>query len=71
MIYSKDIERVCGLCVYASIEENGDECECMRTKKRLPKSTEACKRFSYDIQKRVVRRPKKLNTEFSAEDFTI
>ena len=70
MIYSEDIERRCGLCRY-SRPGNDDECYCEKKKKSLPQSREACKKFSYDILKKTVRRRKKIRQAFDAEDFSL
>jgi hypothetical protein len=49
----------------------GEEMYCDKKKQNVPKNGEACDKFKYDILKRHVRRMKKLNTNFSKEDFTL
>lgn len=71
MIYSKDIEKICRLCLYAKDAADEDYIYCEKRKKCLRKSQEACKKFSYDILKKTVRRKQKLNNNFNAEDFKL
>ena len=70
MIYSENIEKRCGLCKFAS-PENEDNCFCKKEKKSMPQSNEACKKFSYDILKKPVRRKRRLSTGFKPEDFSL
>ncbi|MBQ3125259.1 MAG: hypothetical protein IJC09_07570 [Clostridia bacterium] len=72
MIYSDDINKVCGLCVYAQkLEDSEDEMFCTLFKKNTATSQGDCKKFKYDIFKKTVRRKRRLKTEFTAEDFEI
>ena len=69
MIYSENIEKRCGLCRFAK-SETEDTCFCAKKKKSIPQSNEVCKKFSYDILKKPVRRKRRLST-FNAEDFSL
>ena len=76
MIYSENIEKRCGLCKFSKLENPEapvakDDCFCEKEKKSLPQSQEACKKFSYDILKKPVRRRRRLSGSFSAEDFRL
>lgn len=72
MIYSENINKICALCVHASsVENNEEEMYCAVKEKNMPLSTPDCGKFKYDIFKKVVRRKKRLKTDFSAEDFTL
>ncbi len=44
---------------------------CRLKNKAVSANKEACKKFSYDILKRHVKRIKKLKTDFNPEDFTL
>ncbi|MCD8390607.1 MAG: hypothetical protein LUD03_02050 [Firmicutes bacterium] len=68
MIYSNDINRVCGMCRFYSAENGG---VCSKRERETEESREGCKKFSYDILKKPVRRKRKLNTDFSDEDFRL
>lgn len=70
MIYSTEINKICALCQKAR-RENDEEMFCTKKNKTVPTSGEACKKFSYDILKRPVRRMRRLKTNFKKEDFTI
>ncbi len=70
MIYSENIEKRCGLCRF-SRTENDSSCFCEKEKKSLPLSREACKKFSYDILKKPVRRRKRFSTSLTPEDFRL
>lgn len=70
MIYSDDIQKVCGLCVHAELRD-GDERFCMRLKKNVQADNAGCRHYKYDILKRGVRRRRPLNTDFSEEDFKL
>lgn len=69
MIYSKEIDKKCAVCVHAEIR--GEDIYCAKKKQAVPLTEDACDRFSYDILKRHVRRAKKLKTNFNPEDFTL
>ena len=70
MIYSENIEKRCGLCLFSK-PEDADCCFCEKKKKSMPQSKEACKKFLYDILKKPVRRRKRYSAVFSDEDFTL
>ena len=71
MIYSDEINRVCGLCEYAQVTDMEDEIYCEKKRKKLTVSTEACRKFKYDIFKRSShRRRRKLKT-YSQADFEL
>ncbi len=70
MIYSPDIQKICGLC-RMSREAGGDEVYCIKKRRTVPKSNAACAKFSYDILKRKVKRGKRLRTDFDPEDFAL
>lgn len=70
MIYGKDIEKVCSLCVYS--QKNGEEdVMCVRKKSKLRKVNDTCRHFKYDIFKRHVRRHKDFATDLTPEDFEL
>ena len=76
MIYSENIEKRCGLCRFSKPENPEsptaeDICFCEKKKKSMPQSCEACKKFSYDILKKPVRRKRRLSAGFKAEDFSL
>lgn len=72
MIYSDNINRICALCLHASkAEGNEDIMYCELKNKNMPLSSPDCGKFKYDIFKKVVRRKKRLKTDFSAEDFSL
>ncbi len=70
MIYSDDINKICGLCVFAS-PIDGDSENIMCEKKRKKRAfNNKCRKFQYDILKRQVRRKKKLKT-YNPSDFEL
>lgn len=72
MIYSEDINKVCGLCVYAQAITNCEnEMHCTLYKKNMPINNGECKKFKYDIFKKPVRRKRRLRTDFSSDDFSL
>ena len=72
MIYSEEINKVCGVCLYAQAVENCEyEMYCTIYKKYIPISNGECKKFKYDIFKKSVRRKRRLKTNFSSEDFSL
>ena len=76
MIYSENIEKRCGLCRFSKPETPADtaaadSCFCEKKKKSIPQSGEVCKKFSYDILKKPVRRKKRFSSGFNAEDFSL
>lgn len=72
MIYSNEINKVCALCRNAeTIENNENEMFCRLKKQSMSISAGNCKKFDYDIFKKVVHRKKRLKTNFSAEDFSL
>lgn len=70
MIYSKNINRVCALCQKAR-KYSEEEMFCEVKGKAVPINRTACKKFSYDILKRNVKRMRRLKTDFSKEDFIL
>lgn len=70
MIYSENIEKRCGLCRFSKSEDE-DSCFCEKKKKSIPQSSEVCKKFSYDILKKPVRRKRRLSADFKTEDFRL
>ena len=73
MIYSPDIEKKCALCQKARIISEGNEEKifCEYKGKMLDISSDACKKFDYDIFKRKVRRRKEFSADVSAQDFEL
>lgn len=71
MIYSEDINKICGVCKRAHKTGSEDEMHCEVKRKSVPSGGEACAKFQYDIMKRHVRRRKKLKSDFNPEDFQI
>ena len=70
MIYSQDINKVCALCRMAH-KRGGEEMYCEIKKQTVPSDGAGCKKFSYDILKRTVKRAKKLRTDLNPEDFAL
>ena len=70
MIYSQDITKICAVCREAH-KRGGEELYCEIKKQTVPSDGEACKKFSYDILKRPVRRAKRIKTDFNPEDFAL
>jgi hypothetical protein len=71
MIYSEEINKICGLCQYAErIDGDEDNMNCAIKKASVPFTGEVCRKFKYDIFKKTVRRKKKLKT-YSAADFEL
>ena len=71
MIYSEEINKICGLCQYAEPAEDSDDImQCGLKHKEVAFSCEACRKFKYDIFKKTVRRKKKLKT-YSPADFEL
>lgn len=71
MIYSEDINRVCGLCAHAVPTDDEELTYCEKKRKNRAVTCSACRKFQYDILKRVARRkPKKLKT-YSPADFEL
>lgn len=69
-MYSDDIPKICSLCRFASAQ-GADGLYCEKKKCIVGAADDACKKYSYDILKRTVRRKKPLKTDFSAEDFEL
>ena len=70
MIYSENINRVCGLCVHA--EKRGeDEMRCLLHLKAVGVTEPACGKFEYDIFKKKVHKKRRLKTDLTADDFTL
>lgn len=70
MVYSSDIEQKCALCRYSK-KIIGVDREVICEKKGVVASNYVCKKFKYDIFKKKVRRRKPIDTNYSAEDFSI
>lgn len=70
MIYSQEINKICALCQKARIESD-EEIFCTKKGRKFPSNNEACKKFSYDILKRPVKRMRRLRTNFKKEDFAL
>lgn len=72
MIYSENINKVCGLCVNAeSIDGNDESMFCTVKKENVGISDTECKKFQYDIFKKKVRRKKRLKTNYDPNDFKL
>lgn len=72
MIYSENINKICGLCVKAKpIKGMDTHMQCTKRNECVPISNEACAKFEYDIFKRNTRRRKKSAAKFNAEDFKL
>lgn len=72
-MYSKDIEPVCGLCVFSK-EAKGvlAYCICERRNEYVSASRTGCQEYKYDVFKRKVARKKSTALKgFSPEDFTL
>ena len=70
MIYSKVENPRCSLCVHANENKTSGNVLC-DVRGTVPADF-VCKKFSYDIFKKVVKPKKKLNkNNFSAEDFSV
>ena len=70
MIYSENINRVCGLCRHAD-RLTDDEMRCRLRRKNVSVTAADCGKFDYDIFKKTVRRKKRLRTKFTADDFSL
>ncbi|MBQ3426880.1 MAG: hypothetical protein IJH37_07025 [Clostridia bacterium] len=70
MIYSDDINRVCGLCTHSDkLTESALRCRLHR--KNVSVTDPDCGKFEYDIFKKTVRRKKRLKTGFDPKDFSL
>ena len=70
LIYSDNINRVCGLCVHAE-KRTDEEMRCTLRQKTVGISEPDCGKFEYDIFKKKVHKKRRLKTEFTAADFTL
>lgn len=70
LIYSEDINRVCGLCSHADTLTES-ELRCRLHRKNVSVTDPDCGKFDYDIFKKSVRRKKRLRTKFTADDFSL
>lgn len=70
MIYSTEINKVCGLCQAAKVQSE-TEIFCPVSGRILPSNEDGCKKFKYDILKKKVRRMRPLKTDYKKEDFTL
>lgn len=71
MIYSEEINRVCGLCAHAVPAEGEDLVYCEKKRRSRPVTCAACKKFQYDILKRTARRKQKKLKTYSPSDFEL
>ena len=73
MIYSEDINKICGLCVHAKKAKGSEtHMHCgIHNGEYVAVSREACEKFEYDVFKRPVRRRKKSAGHFKPEDFML
>lgn len=72
MIYSENINKICGLCVKAKpLKGSSTHMCCEKRNECVSISNNACSDFEYDIFKRHTRRRKKSAAKFSAEDFKL
>lgn len=71
MIYSDDINRVCGLCCFSRPTDGSEEELYCTKRKKNTTVTDGCAKFKYDIFKKPVRRKRRLKTNFRAEDFEL
>ena len=72
MIYSDDINKICGLCQKAqSVKGSETHMHCDLKNEYVPINREACEGFAYDIFKRPTRRRKKSTGKFKPEDFML
>jgi hypothetical protein len=70
MIYSKQDNPKCTLCIYATIDKTSANVSC-ELKGTVP-SDFLCRKFKYDIFKKTIRTKKRLsNGSFSKEDFAL
>lgn len=70
MIYSQDINKICGVCQLSN-KMSDDKFYCEKKKQTVSINDTACDKFKYDILKRHVRRTKQLKTDFLPEDFSL
>lgn len=72
MIYSEEINKICGLCEYA--EAIGGDADCVHCAKKnigVALTNAACRKFKYDIMKRTARRGKKKLKSYCPADFEL
>ena len=70
MIYSENINKVCGLCVRAE-KRTDDEMRCLLRQKTVGITEPGCGKFEYDIFKKKVHKKRRLKTNFTENDFTL
>lgn len=70
MLYSDEINKICGLCIFASeIDGEREKMQCSKKRKSVNFDYH-CRKFQYDIFKKQVRRKKKLKT-YNPSDFEL
>lgn len=70
-IYSKDIEKICRLCVHSKIAKGVSDYVLCSNDNGYYKLNHTCNLFKYDILKKQVRRKKDFESKFTADDFTL
>lgn len=70
MIYSDEINRVCGLCSHARLLD-GDDVYCEKKRRNYTVSREACRKFKYDIFKRSAKRRRRKLKTYSSSEFEL
>lgn len=72
MIYSEEINKICGLCLHAEYTDgSGDDMYCSKRRRNVTAGCEACRKFKYDILKRTARRKRKKLKTYSSSDFEL
>lgn len=72
MIYSEEINKICGLCEYAEAIEGDTDCmHCIKKNADVSITNASCRKFKYDIMKRTARRRKKRIKSYSPADFEL
>lgn len=71
MIYSEEINKVCGLCARAVPTDDDEQVYCEKKCKSRPVTCRACRKFQYDILKRTAKRNRKKFKAFSPSDFEL
>lgn len=71
MIYSDEINKVCGLCCFSQMTDVSDEVLFCTKRKKNTAVGDSCAKFKYDIFKKPVHRKRRLKTNFDAKDFEL